>query len=180
MMVEDHESETEAPKPLLSEVECPDCDLRADAAELEAITLRLGWLMRRRLEQELDMFGLTMPQHMALSYVWRSEHGRSMSEVAEASHQLSATMTGIIDRLVDRGLVLRERDPNDRRALRVRSTPEGDQLMEKVIKAKQAWMVRHLAVYQPEERRELIAIFSHFLDVLEKPLDTNEYGELVG
>jgi len=39
-------------------------------------------------------------------------------------------MTLILDRLLERGLAVRERDANDRRALHLRLTPEGEQMAE--------------------------------------------------
>lgn len=156
--------------------------LEQDAVLLETINIRLSWMERRRLEQELDAFSLTLPQYMTLRCVLSHPDGCSMTELAESSHQLSATMTGIVDRLVERGLVLRERDARDRRALRVGMTPEGKQLMEKVSEQKRARMVRLLADLPPEDRRALIENSRRYLALLEEslqsthsPLDPGEH-----
>ncbi|NJL10288.1 MAG: MarR family transcriptional regulator [Calothrix sp. SM1_7_51] len=37
-------------------------------------------------------------------------------------------LTGVIDRMEERSLVYRERDPNDRRVVRIWLTPEGEKL----------------------------------------------------
>ncbi len=90
-----------------------------------------------------------------------------MSELAESSHQVSATMTGIVDRLLDRGLVVRERDPNDRRTLRVGLTPAGKELLERVQQRKRAWMLQFLETLTPDERRLMIDMAQRYLAVLE-------------
>jgi DNA-binding MarR family transcriptional regulator len=90
-----------------------------------------------------------------------------MSELADASYQLSPTMTGIIDRLMERGLVTRERDPNDRRALLVELTPEGRQMMERIKEHKRGWMRRFLYAMSPDEREVINAVLLHFLEVVE-------------
>lgn len=141
--------------------------LEQDASRLEEINLRLSWLMRKRNEQELDRFGLTMPQYMALSCIQRNTRGCSMSELAESSHQLSATMTGIIDRLVDRGLVLRERDPHDRRALRVALTEEGCRVIDQVNDSQRQRMRALLGVIPAEERQQIIETFARYLRAVE-------------
>lgn len=141
--------------------------LDEQAADFEAITLRLSWVMHRRLEQRLDAFQLTLPQYMALTHIQRQAHGCSMSALADASHQLSATMTGIIDRLAERGLVVRERDERDRRALRVQLTDAGRALMERVSAAKRAWTREYLSQLTSEDRDSIIALSRHFLSVVE-------------
>lgn len=42
----------------------------------------------------------------------------------------SGSVTALVDRLVQRGLVLRHPDPNDRRGVLVGATPHGLQLLE--------------------------------------------------
>lgn len=142
--------------------------LENDAAALEEFIVQLSWVSHRRLEQELDAFHLTIPQYVALKCIKQSTQGCSMSELAESSHQVSATMTGIIDRLLDHGLVVRERDPNDRRTLRVGLTPAGKELLERVQQRKRAWMLRFLETLTPDERKLMIEMARRYLSVLEK------------
>ncbi len=166
------------------EVEKNTAALTNDAATLEEFIIQLSWVSHRRLEQELDAFHLTVPQYVALKCIKESTRGSaagvgapegpersegcSMSELAESSHQVSATMTGIVDRLLDRGLVVRERDPNDRRTLRVGLTPAGKELLERVQQRKRAWMLQFLETLTPDERRLMIELAKRYLTVLEK------------
>jgi DNA-binding MarR family transcriptional regulator len=148
--------------------------IEEEAAALEALALRLSWTARRRLAQELSAYGLTMPQYMTLRCVERSQLGCSMTELADASHQLTATMTGIVDRLTDRGLVARERDPNDRRALRVRLTPEGQAMMERLNANKHAMTVQLLSLMSAEERRLLMEIGQRYLVLAESSFSSSD------
>lgn len=146
-------------------------DIQADIDEWNELTTRLGWLSRRRFEQELDAFNITVPQFMALRCIAENEAGCNMSELAEASNQVSATMTGIVDRLEDRGLVMRERDPRDRRAQRVALTPAGKALMQQIRRHKQAWIGQFLSTLSPEERRLMIQMARRYLEVIEQTVD---------
>ncbi len=141
--------------------------LENDAATLEALNLRLSWVSRRRLQQDLEAFGLTVPQFMAMRCIQDSQQGCSMSELAESSHQVGATMTGIVGRLVDRGLVNRTRDPHDRRTLIVALTPAGSQLMNEISWAKRSRNMEVLSSLSPEERRALIETTQRYLEVME-------------
>jgi DNA-binding MarR family transcriptional regulator len=57
------------------------------------------------------------------------EDGLSTTGIADKLKQLGATLTGVVDRMEDRSLVYRERDPGDRRIIRIWLTDEGRQLM---------------------------------------------------
>jgi len=52
-----------------------------------------------------------------------------MSDIAAALGVSMATATGVIDRMVERGIVVRESDPHDRRIVLCRMSPEGERLV---------------------------------------------------
>jgi DNA-binding MarR family transcriptional regulator len=65
---------------------------------------------------------------LALRYLGEAhaaDLGMRPTELAAKLGLSSATVTGLVDRLVDSGLVLRERDPLDRRAVILRVTRRG-------------------------------------------------------
>lgn len=149
-----------------------DPALAAEMELLESLTVEIGWISRRRLEKELDAYGLTPPQYMVLRCVRDSENGCSMSELAESSFQVSATMTGIVDRLVERGLVQRERDPYDRRTLRVVLTGAGVDLLAQVREAKRQWLHEFFGVLSPEDRKRMIEMGRRYLEIVQSTIST--------
>ncbi len=56
----------------------------------------------------------------------------SMSSVAIAAGIVPSTATGIVDNLVGKGLVLREPDPDDRRRVICKLSPEGQEMINNV------------------------------------------------
>jgi len=144
--------------------------LEQDAAALEALNLRLSWVGRRWLQHDLDAHHLTVPQYMTLRCIQDSTEGCSMSELAESSHQVSATMTGIVDRLADRGLVARTPHPRDRRTLRVVLTPAGQQLMAEIHAAKRTLTRQVLSSLLVEERQAMIQTTRRYLEMMESIL----------
>lgn len=85
--------------------------------------LRLLWSiehglqrMSKRMESEL---GITGPQRLVLRVVGRFP-GLSAGELAHIVRLHPSTITGILQRLVARGLVDRTRDPGDSRKARLR------------------------------------------------------------
>ena len=143
-----------------------DVHLQRAVAVMEDLTTQLGWVSRRRLEQELSRFGLTVPQFITLRCIEESVGGCSMTELAASSFQVSATMTGIVDRLVERGLVCRERDPHDRRALSVQIMDEGSQLLERVSAHKRVWVREFVKSLTPSERKQMIDFTQRYLAMM--------------
>jgi len=89
-----------------------------------------------------------------------------MSELAEAARQISATMTGIVDRLVERDVITRQRDPDDRRALRVSLTEKGTDLLEKIKEKKRVRLRHFLEELTPTERVDFVRMIGKYLDVV--------------
>lgn len=86
-------------------------------------------LMYRDFLERLEPYGLTPFHYLVLCCLWE-EDGLSTSGIADKLKQLGATLTGVVDRMEKRALVFRERDPDDRRVIRIWLTEEGKQLMK--------------------------------------------------
>jgi DNA-binding MarR family transcriptional regulator len=71
----------------------------------------------KRMEASL---GITGPQRLVLRIV-SERPGLSPGEVARIVHLHPSTITGILQRLVKKGLLRRDRDSNDHRRIRLRS-----------------------------------------------------------
>jgi len=75
----------------------------------------------------LQQFGLTAPQLAALREIERLQPVTA-GVLAARMHMGAATLTGVLDRLQERGLVGRARDTGDRRNVVLRLTPAGAEL----------------------------------------------------
>ena len=86
-------------------------------------------LMYRDFLERLEPYGLTPFHYIVLCCLWE-EDGLSASSIADKLKQLGATLTGVVDRMEERNLIYRERNPDDRRIVRIWLTDEGKQLMK--------------------------------------------------
>jgi DNA-binding MarR family transcriptional regulator len=73
---------------------------------------------------------LSVPQFRVLAYL-SGAPGASLSEVADFVGVTGATASAMVDRLVRRGLVAREGNPEERRRLRLELTNDGSKLLER-------------------------------------------------
>ena len=85
---------------------------------------RLG----RQMEFAVGDAGLTLAQYRLLSLM--SEGSAAGAVLADKLQVARPTVTGIVDGLFLRGLVLREEDPDDRRRIKVSMTPAGQAALE--------------------------------------------------
>jgi DNA-binding MarR family transcriptional regulator len=144
--------------------------LEADVAAVERALTRLTWIETKQFALQLERFGLTPAQYLALVQLVRVGRGCSMSELAERMHQSSATMTGIVDRLVRHGLAERTRDQSDRRLVLVGLTDVGRQLLAAAYEAKHGRTREILGTFSPAERRRMRVLLEAYLEAAEARL----------
>ncbi len=87
----------------------------------------LSQLLYRKFSDRLEPFGLTPFHWLVLCCLWQ-EDGLPTSGIGEKLQQVGGTLTGVLDRMEERGLVRRERDPADRRICRIWLTESGRDL----------------------------------------------------
>ena len=94
--------------------------------------LRFNLLSHKKLEVDLEKQGLTPPQFYVLAtigYAGRLPFG----EIGAKMMVTVSNLTGIVDRLEEKKLVLRERDEHDRRVVHVVLTDKGAKLFKNTI-----------------------------------------------
>lgn len=124
---------------------------------------RLGDEMRRFHSQH----GLTQPQFNVLRILYASEGtGVSCQRISDNLVNRDPDVTGLVDRLVRTGLVVRHRDPSDRRRVLVFLTRAGVELVERVTPAGVARHHKQFADLTAADRRELNRLLK---EVLERP-----------
>ena len=107
-----------------------------------------------RLPQAQGLLGveLTMPQFKALALL--EAHGSAtVGQLARGLGVGLSTMTGIVDRLCEHGVVSRGEDPDDRRATRVRLLPAGLETMARFHEIRRGALTRVLAELTDDELR---------------------------
>jgi DNA-binding MarR family transcriptional regulator len=109
--------------------------------------------LRRRLRAE---FGETLPRFDVMAALARAKTGMTMTEVSRHLMVSNGNVTGIIDRLVTEGLVVRISDTQDRRATLVRLTPKGLRHFARMAQAHEGWVNDILARFSREQSLALI------------------------
>jgi MarR family transcriptional regulator for hemolysin len=87
--------------------------------------------MKTLADQRARQYGMTRAQWAVLVRLDRSE-GLKQSELAEILDLQPITLTRLLDRLAENGLIERRSDPNDRRANRLFLTSSARPLLERL------------------------------------------------
>lgn len=124
----------------------------------------LAWAIRRLDIALSEWHGelsarMTMgtPELMALAYLSMVE-AMGPSELAQRLHMTTGAMTALLDRLAERGHVVREPHPFDRRRVVVRLTTHARQETLTHVRP-MSDEIRHLAERLPAEERRTVARF---------------------
>lgn len=116
---------------------------------------------------------LTLPQMITLFAIHEQGICR-MSELADRTQQSAGTLTGIVDRLIDEGLVSRVRNATDRRVVEVTLTPKGEERLEYVLHARREDFGRMLQSFSDDD---LLTCERILQQLLERFRDHSTYQE---
>jgi MarR family transcriptional regulator, transcriptional regulator for hemolysin len=101
--------------------------------EIAVNLMDVARMLRTYADQRARQFGISRAQWVVLMRLDRSE-GLKQSELAEILDLQPISLTRLLDRLAENGLIERRADPNDRRANRLYLTPAARPLIEQLGK----------------------------------------------
>lgn len=144
--------------------------------KIEHAIMQISWLGQRQFMHLLEdkRFCLTLPQFYTLLHLKRMAGECKMSDLAEATHQSAASLTGIVDRLLGKQLVVRTRHDRDRRQVMVVLTPQGNALIAEIKHARREQMRTALANLQEHEIQTLLHLLGDTLDGMLRVLDEKQ------
>jgi DNA-binding MarR family transcriptional regulator len=118
---------------------------------LQGLTKRL----RRAQAQRLAPLGLTPAQERALRSITRSREPLRMTELADHLGIVPRSVTTVVDALEEAGLVRREIDPENRRAIRLHLTERGVAVRDDMRQARRQAAEDLFAPLSPADRKTL-------------------------
>src|ERR1700745_2160594 len=131
------------------------------ADQLHRLTKRL----RRAQAERLAPLGLPPAQERALRMIARDDEPPRMTELADRLGIVPRSLTTVIDALEEAGLVRREIDPRNRRAILLRLTDRGTGVRDELREARRRAAEDLFTSLSDEDRKTLTSLLAH----LEKP-----------
>ncbi|WP_407311538.1 MarR family winged helix-turn-helix transcriptional regulator [Desulfosporosinus sp. SB140] len=106
------------------------------------------------LKSELEPFNVTPVQYGVLQCLW-DEDSQNPKQIGNVLGLDSSTITGILDRLENKALIMRNTYTGDRRTIKVELTEEGSKLHEPIGKIIEEVNIEVLKQFSSEEKRKL-------------------------
>lgn len=133
-------------------------------------------LSLRRIIRSIDQhnkqlgrrYELTVPQLVCLRQML-VDGEMTPGQLAKSVYLSQATVTGIIDRLADKGLVSRERSTQDRRKILVRLTERGIQMANDMPWPLQERFSESLADLKEEDIEQIDSMLKRVVEMMEAP-----------
>ncbi|NMM54931.1 MarR family winged helix-turn-helix transcriptional regulator [Paenibacillus aquistagni] len=116
----------------------------------------------RRVDEEMSM------NQFRLLCILRKQGSTQVNELAENLGVTAGAITGMADKLMDRGRVVRTRISTDRRAVLLEITEEGNRCVDTLVEKQGEMLAALFGTLSPEDMEHLQRIFSEMLDRLEQ------------
>jgi DNA-binding MarR family transcriptional regulator len=113
--------------------------------------------VRRRLR---DSFAVTLPRFDLLAQLDRAPKGMTLGELSQRMMVTNGNVTGLVDRLVEQGLIDRRPSPKDRRAQIVSLTAEGRRSFRAMARANGDWVAEMFADLTADDIATLLRLLA--------------------
>ena len=139
----------------------------------EAINEIIG--LQKRASKVLGGYALESWRHLDVPmaqlkslFIITSKGVTNFSMLAQELGVTSGNVTGIVDRLVEQGLVIRNPDPEDRRVIRLEATEKGRDLLTNLMEAQTKHMAHILTHMNLDELTALSLGLSGLIRAIEE------------
>lgn len=147
---------------------------------IQRIVGGIRWLSRavaKDAERSGKRFGLTGPQAGVLHAI-NQLGSMSSAMLSRKLHVTPGNITGIVDRLEKKGLVVRERKREDRRVVLLLLTAEGQKLADELPDPVEIKLIAGLSELPPEEIEAIDKAMAAVFDIVGADVEaTDDWGQ---
>ncbi|MBN9540971.1 MAG: hypothetical protein BGN99_08610 [Alphaproteobacteria bacterium 65-37] len=145
----------------------------------------LPYLLNRAGARIATAFGEEMRPLGATLQIWRvlaalrEQDGQRMGDLSSTTSIDVSTLTRLVDNMEKKGLVARQRDPEDARAVVLNVTPAGRRLTVRILPIAERYEKVALQGFDPAEAEQLKAALRRLyanMDGLKKPPPNKPHG----
>ena len=136
-----------------------------------------GFLIARLRERELARFGITPEQAHVLDILSNAHGSSTINRISEITARRHHSISTLILRMIDQGLVTRTTDADDRRKLNIHITEKGQNLFNSITRDS---IIDVFSCLDAEHRNQLQASLVELLHSARNVMDEQAGSELPG
>jgi len=133
--------------------------------------------IRKRLREQFDT---TLPRFDLMAQLDRAENGILLGELSQRMMVSNGNVTGLVERLVQEGLIERQVTEHDRRAVRVRMTEQGRAAFSEMAAAHGDWISEMLGELSETDRERLWGRLGNLKKSVRNALGDKKSGRSAG
>lgn len=142
---------------------------------ISRLLINLGKEMSNILDQRLRPSGLSEPEFKVLVSIFASgDEGANPGDLCAGIGQSAANITRITDALVERGLISRIPDTQDRRRLLLHATPHGSALIKKLMPMMTEGARKNYRDFSKTDLKRLLADLKQLAVAVERNIESLE------
>jgi DNA-binding MarR family transcriptional regulator len=145
-----------------------DAQREYSARDVAMAVRRLDLMMSQMHLEMSERLGLSAGELLALAHL-SVDGPLGPTELTHRLHMTTGAMTAMLDRLAERGFVVRERHATDRRRVMVRLTKEGRDRVFTQVHGMANEVVTISGRLDEDERRAVVRYFEEISDVIGTP-----------
>lgn len=106
-------------------------------------------------QAQIGKYNLTVPQLMVMQELY-SHPNITLTELSDLMGLAKSTVSGIVDRLEKQGTVVRVRDEEDRRTVKISLAPGVSELKDAINEIKKNYLTELLGKVKPDEVKQIV------------------------
>lgn len=110
-----------------------------NVVKVEKYLRKIDHIIRLKGREILSDFNITIPQFTALQILINNP-GMTIGELSQKMALACSTVTDLIDRMERNGLVVRKKDENDKRVVRIEVLSKGHEILDKVLEKRISYL----------------------------------------
>lgn len=129
---------------------------------MQEIFHKLFKIIDFKKEYQLKSSGLNFLQLHTLEKIWKEKAMKTL-EISKVLDISPSTLIGVLDELERQGLILRERQQEDKRVVLVTVTDKGDRIVKKHFEEDDVFLINLLKQLEEQEQKELVKLLDKML-----------------
>ena len=126
--------------------------------------------LMQREHNYLTKGDISLPQFWVLNHLYHNEKSKMNCLALHLKISPPAT-TGMIDRLIAQGMVLRKDDEQDRRIVWIELTSKGKSIIHNIRKEKAKTLIEVFGRISQKDREHYLNILEHVANIIDSPRD---------
>lgn len=124
--------------------------------------------LRNKLDKALREFDITASQLSVIMQIYSSEQPITSAEIAQRLGSDRPTISGIINRLENKGIVLKVENPEDKRSSYLEIHKEANILVQQIKTISDELTIEVFSIYSREEANELTKMILKLIERTEE------------